>query len=788
MNQEEQINAKSLKEKHRAMESLPHISTTTLTGNFSGKPIGQEKVPIERIVATPKLENWADEYHKAWKKGELTSVENLSVRINKEGDKFWEKTQQPVKLTKISGPKGPIYAVEDGSHRVAAAKLAGVSEIPAEVEDLTDRREFMTSDEVEKSWWEALIYRGAIKGKIEKRGPNYHLALEETPELPWILQGRSRFVNANRVYQRVYGEEALAEVKSVPQEILYNRGKTEVWGNMAIREKREKEAAEAGYKPKEEPEKAPPAVKPEKEIKEAVSAPAKIYQAVPRVPGVGTIRRAVYQKAIRPIVTRFLGSRLWKRLAKTAVAKAIKTGIKVAAKQGIKAGVQAAITAAGISAAGVGVIVSIVVNAAIEVASWIAEKVINRIIVKIKKALRKPEVAIVLAGLGAASIFIIGAPVGIIIGVPLILLGGLGFVTGGALTVAGTTLGTFLGIVLAAPMGQVTLAISLLVIGTTVGLMVLTFFIVITTAGAFIIPERPYPIYPYPEASPYFNVTKIVSRKKIPNSDLPGKPCVTYRVEVTAEQPIEITTIVDERTINCGPSNTHNPQVVSPVDVPPPSGLTTSWTSQAYELCFDETFVDCRVCNTVTVTATIGGETGERDSDTQCVDIGTPPEDCPSGWPTPNGFISQGPNTPQGKEGDCTSHYGQEAIDIGGVGIGTDVYATHRGTARWGNSEYGGLYVAISGICDGKSFTSYYYHLSSINFGVMGAEVAPGTKIGETGNTGEYSEGAHLHYEFVGLEMKKDYVPNRCCIPEAVPQGCCEICGSCHDVPCGVSW
>ena len=246
------VDVAALKEKHRAMKELPHLTTTVLTENFTGRPVGQERVLVSTIVATPKLDDWSHEYSGNWREGELSSVEAMAVALSEDPERFWQENQHPVKLTKVNGPKGPLYAVEDGSHRVAAAKLSEALEIPAEVEDLTDKKEFtaeeitgsegmVSSDEVTRSWWEALIYRGAIKGRIEKRESSYRLLLEETPELPWLVRTRRHFVEINNIYQQVYGEEAFTEVKSVPQEILFKNGQAMVWENKAIQEMRGKE-------------------------------------------------------------------------------------------------------------------------------------------------------------------------------------------------------------------------------------------------------------------------------------------------------------------------------------------------------------------------------------------------------------------------------------------------------------------------------------------------------------------------------------------------------------------
>lgn len=231
------VDIASLKEKHKGMEELPFLQTRELTGNFDGEPIGEEKVLTSAVVAAPNFESWAHEYHQDWAQGDLSSVEALAQALKKKGGKFWEEGKKhPVKLTKINGPKGPLYGVEDGSHRVAAAKLADTLEITAEVADLTERREFSTTKETTSLWWQALIGSGAIQGEINVRGNEKVLTLETTPELPWIIRPRPDFVKVNRVYREVYGNDSLVNTTSVPQEVLFDQGKAMIWENKVFQQ------------------------------------------------------------------------------------------------------------------------------------------------------------------------------------------------------------------------------------------------------------------------------------------------------------------------------------------------------------------------------------------------------------------------------------------------------------------------------------------------------------------------------------------------------------------------
>ena len=227
-----------IKRKHKEMAELPYLKTLEVTGNYDGENPQTEKVLTSQIIATPNLDNWADEYHGDWAAEGLSSVEKLSEEIRKDPDEFWENNQHAVKLIKIEGPKGPIYAVGDGSHRVAAAKLAEALEIPAEVSDLTNRKEYATIKETDALWWQALIESGAIKGQVTQSGQESILTLEETPELPWIIRPRSDFVKVNRVYQEIYGNKALDGVRTIPDSMkdkLSDSGQLMVWENTVLR-------------------------------------------------------------------------------------------------------------------------------------------------------------------------------------------------------------------------------------------------------------------------------------------------------------------------------------------------------------------------------------------------------------------------------------------------------------------------------------------------------------------------------------------------------------------------
>lgn len=227
-----------VKSKHKDLAELPYLRSFEVTGNYDGTDPNIERVLASQIIAAPNLVNWADEYHGDWATEGLSSVEKMAQEIKKDPDGFWENNQHPVKMTKVVGPSGPIYAVQDGSHRVAAAKLAGALEIPAEVSDLTNRKEYATTKEAEALWWQGLIESGAIRGQISQSGQESILTLDETPELPWIIRSRTDFVKVNKVYREIYGDRAFKGAQSLPDSIkdkLLDSSQLMVWENTILR-------------------------------------------------------------------------------------------------------------------------------------------------------------------------------------------------------------------------------------------------------------------------------------------------------------------------------------------------------------------------------------------------------------------------------------------------------------------------------------------------------------------------------------------------------------------------
>ena len=133
--------------RYRAMKDLgvEQVSSRVAGARF-------EEVPTELIVRAPSMRDWSHSYHDPRNPDEPNAVVEIGKKMarlyqeslvagnaqtTQEGhfdkriiDEIYKKDRHHgVNLEKIEGPRGPIYFVEDGSHRVAAAKLVALDHV-----------------------------------------------------------------------------------------------------------------------------------------------------------------------------------------------------------------------------------------------------------------------------------------------------------------------------------------------------------------------------------------------------------------------------------------------------------------------------------------------------------------------------------------------------------------------------------------------------------------------------------------------------------------------------------
>ncbi|MCW1930653.1 MAG: hypothetical protein KIH62_005105 [Candidatus Kerfeldbacteria bacterium] len=135
-------------------------------------------IPVRTIVRTPSLMNWGDSYHEMRTEDSKARGENAVIEIarkmvdgilskyreypsNKDKqqasiarflqEEFFSRSGRTVVYAKkFIGPRGPLFVIEDGSHRVAAAKLAQVDTIYARTSNIANTKILPTL------WYESL--------------------------------------------------------------------------------------------------------------------------------------------------------------------------------------------------------------------------------------------------------------------------------------------------------------------------------------------------------------------------------------------------------------------------------------------------------------------------------------------------------------------------------------------------------------------------------------------------------------------------------------------------------
>lgn len=477
-----------------------------------------------------------------------------------------------------------------------------------------------------------------------------------------------------------------------------------------------------------------------------------------------------------------LGGKAKGKLAKLARGKTLKAGvkglaIKAVAKLGLK-GLFTKIGAAIGTALGavfgplapiIGAIVGFLSSFALNALSWLKRKIAEN-----------KEVVLGLLLLGS-GLFVGGA-----LGLGLIAAGGLTALGATAIKLAGLGgAGASVGGVFSSALtGLTSVALPAIGVPIVVSLLTIPFVVAIIlfiiNSGAYIVPPQAG-VSPFTIESAYIGVTKTAEPAgPFQNGDLPIN--ITYTIEVTAKKGTLTNISFDYvcEVIKDGPAPSC-PPITPDIPSPPPfiSPVEPFTFSYTYRTPISgSSFFDSFVVDTFTVTADAPEKAGDKAASSVSIKIGTPPDECPDGWPIfPSAGegslpILQGPYGPG-------SHRTIEAIDIA-ASIGHPVRATHSGIGAEGS--LGGAYgrhVIINSSCGGKPFISIYAHLSTIDSKIVsGAAVTKGQTIGLSGITG--TDNAHLHYHFspgATIPMAPPY------IPKSVPRGCWNWGGN----PCGVS-
>ncbi len=188
-------------------------------------------VETDKIIARPSGSKhkggWGHEYSE--RKGRVINIaQQLSGEKSEQGIEnvfHSNKPNERIKLSMINGPKGPMYSVEDGTHRVAGSKLAELKEIPCEVKTVEYPFERKTHDKYEVDDLQKKINLGLVNGKIEEsqndEGKTFYKVTVEKEILPWIrTTNENELTKISRLYEELY--PGSLDNLAMPREALTN--------------------------------------------------------------------------------------------------------------------------------------------------------------------------------------------------------------------------------------------------------------------------------------------------------------------------------------------------------------------------------------------------------------------------------------------------------------------------------------------------------------------------------------------------------------------------------------
>jgi len=179
-------------------------------------------VETDKIVGRPFAKSfsddgWSHEYHS--RTGRIVQIATNLLQVLQDPDDMVEsaidhvfhhqnKPYERIQLLVLEGPRGPIYLVEDGTHRVAAAKLLGLKRIPCSVRRIKYPLKQTTTDREMFEYWQRAINLGLIQGSsniVNMNGSTTRYEIQVTRELfPWIRVCQHEFLRINQIYEKVY--------------------------------------------------------------------------------------------------------------------------------------------------------------------------------------------------------------------------------------------------------------------------------------------------------------------------------------------------------------------------------------------------------------------------------------------------------------------------------------------------------------------------------------------------------------------------------------------------------
>ncbi len=231
-----QKNTEIVVERER-LEVLPYVKGNILADLTVPEPQTAEQVVDTKLVAGSvqfSFNSWSGNPDEKDERNGLieTIATDFIADAKSRSDKsvrraFDTRGTLSVTLGRVEGPEGPMYIAKDGSHRIAAAKLAEMPKVLAKVENWRECRTVKTKSASQAEWWNKLIERGLMVGAIETNNGESVLTIERQV-LPWCTASQSEFLKSSLAYYHLYPEtfkkmKSLKDGKPLPEAIFLDK-------------------------------------------------------------------------------------------------------------------------------------------------------------------------------------------------------------------------------------------------------------------------------------------------------------------------------------------------------------------------------------------------------------------------------------------------------------------------------------------------------------------------------------------------------------------------------------
>lgn len=211
-----QMNDNILDQRRQKLAERPILSS----GALRDAAVGASEQPTFAWVRTDKIVGMAQIRSGGWsseieaRKGRVVKVAREIIESgehpeNTEHIFHADKKSERIKVTAISGPNGPMYLVDDGTHRVSGAMVAGLTEIPCDVSEIRYPINQTTTDSGEALDWQNKIRLGLIDGSVEEytspNGVKMNRLTVKSETVPWIrTHSQADLIKVSLVYEKLY--------------------------------------------------------------------------------------------------------------------------------------------------------------------------------------------------------------------------------------------------------------------------------------------------------------------------------------------------------------------------------------------------------------------------------------------------------------------------------------------------------------------------------------------------------------------------------------------------------